>query len=81
MGFLSKLLGVQKGGGAAKPTPADLSAQRDALAARLMTPERAALIARALDVQRSKQAVLRELSDRMGQERMAEILRRMMDER
>lgn len=81
MGFLSKLLGTPKPADSAGPTPADLSAQREALAERLMTPERAELIARALEVQRSKQQVFKELADKVGQERMAEILRRMMEQR
>ena len=81
MGFLSKLLGAPKPAEPPKPTQVELSAQREALAERLMTPERAALIAHALEVQRSKQQVFKELADKVGQERMAEILSRMMEQR
>jgi hypothetical protein len=81
VGFLSKLLRPQKAAAPAAPSAAQLSAQREALAERLMTPERAELIARALEVQRSKQAVFKELADKVGQERMAEMIRRMMDQR
>jgi hypothetical protein len=80
VGVLSKLFGVKPATPAA-PTAAALSAQREALAERLMTPERAELIAHALEVQRSKQQVFKELADKVGQERMAEILRRMMEKR
>ena len=78
MGILSKLFGAPK---PAAPTPEELSAQRQALAAQIMTPEREALIARALEVQRSKQAVFKEMADKVGQERMAEMIRRMMEQR
>lgn len=82
MGLLSKLFAAPKPAARkAAPGPADLVAQREALAERLMTPERAELIARALEVQRSKQQVFKELADKVGQERMAEILRRMMEKR
>lgn len=81
MGFLAKLLRPPKPAEPAKPSPADLAAQREMLAERLMTPERAALIAHALEVQRSKQQVFKELAEKVGQERMAEMIRRMMDER
>lgn len=80
MGFLSKLLGKPRQTAPAAPTPDQLSAQRAALAEKLITPERAELIARALEVQRSKQAIFKELTDKIGQERMAEALRRMMNE-
>lgn len=80
MGVLSKLFGA-KPAAPAEPSAAALTAQREALAERLMTPERAELIARALEVQRSKQQVFKELADKVGQERMAEILRRMMEKR
>jgi hypothetical protein len=78
VGILNKLFGAPK---PAAPTQADLSAQRQALAAQIMTPEREALIARALEVQRSKQAVFKEMADKVGQERMAEMIRRMMEQR
>ena len=82
MGIPSKLFGAPKPAArAATPTPAALTAQREALAERLMTPERAELIARAMEVQRSKQAVFKELADKVGQERMAEMIRRMMEKR
>ena len=82
MRFLARLLSPPKPAEEpARPGPGDLAARREALAERLMTPERAALIARALEVQRSKQQVFRELADKVGQERMAEMIRRMMDER
>jgi len=80
VGVLSKLFGAKPAAPTA-PTAAALTAQREALAERLMTPERAELIARALEVQRSKQQVFKELADKVGQERMAEILRRMMEKR
>lgn len=80
MGFLSKLLGKPRQAPPAAPTPEELSAQREALAEKLITPERAELIARALEVQRSKQAIFKELTEKIGQERMAEALRRMMNE-
>ncbi len=82
MGILSKLFSSPKPAArSATPTPASVSAQREALAERLMTPERAELIARAMEVQRSKQAVFKELADKVGQERMAEMIRRMMEKR
>lgn len=81
MGFLSKLLGASKPPKAAPPTRGALAGQRQALAERLMTPERAELIARALEVQRAKQQVFKELADEVGQERMAEMIRRMMNQR
>lgn len=88
MGILTKLFPPPKpakasGKSAAKPagrpTAAELSAQRQALAERLITPEREALIARALEVQRSKQQVFDELASQVGQERMAEAIKRMME--
>ena len=84
MGILTKLFPPPKPAkSAAKPsaapTAAQLSAQRQALAERLITPEREALIARALEVQRSKQQVFDELANQVGQERMAEAIKRMME--
>ncbi len=86
MGFLSKLFTPPKPAApsnsrAAQPTAAQAASQRQALAERLVTPERAALIAHALDVQRSKQQVFDELANEVGQERMAEMIRRMMEKR
>ncbi|GIK98153.1 MAG: hypothetical protein BroJett029_23620 [Alphaproteobacteria bacterium] len=81
VGFLAKLLRSRKPAESAKPSQGDLATQREALAGRLMTPERAALIAHALEVQRSKQQVFKELAEKVGQERMAEMIRRMMEQR
>lgn len=81
VGFLSKLFAPSKPAAPTKSTAAQLSNQRQELAERLVTPERAALIAHALDVQRSKQQVFDELANEVGQERMAEMIRRMMEKR
>ena len=54
-------------------------AQRQALAAKLLTPERQTRLAEAMQVQAAKQRLQRSLKSDLGQQQTAEALRRLLD--
>jgi len=82
MGFLSKGLAPRPPAvRAGRVDAAAAQAQRRDLQERLMTPERERLIAQAFEVRRAKAKVLEELADEVGQERLAEALRRMLGDK
>ena|SRR5437899_7647860 len=89
MGLWSRLFGspaktgVAKAGSAkakgAKPSTGDLLAQRQALAEKLLTPERQARLAEAMQVQAAKQRLQKNLKSGDGQQQTAEALRRLLN--
>lgn len=83
MGFLRNLFmgSAARRRATAKPAaPEAIEEQRRQLEKQVMTPERQELIAQAMAVRQSKQALLKELETSVGAERMAEALRRMMND-
>lgn len=54
-------------------------AQRQALAAKLLTPERQSRLAEAMQVQAAKQRLQRNLQSDLGQQQTAEALRRLLN--
>jgi hypothetical protein len=65
-----------------RATPADdARKRRRKLGKQLMTPEREALIARAMAVRQAKQDLLGDLADSAGTKRVADVIRRMMDDK
>lgn len=91
MGLWSRLFGSsapsQDGGskgkdikpGNKKPDAKDLLAQREALAKKLLTPERQARLAEAMQVQAAKQRLHKSLGSDQGQRQAADALRRMLN--
>ena len=83
MGLWAKLFGAPSGKtpssapGTAK-TASDLMAQRQALANRLLTPERQERLAQAMQVQAAKQRLNRNMASGQGQQDLASALRDLM---
>ena len=92
MGLWAKLFGAPAGKASsqAKPSPqgmatptaakatAELMAQRQALANRLLTPERQERLAQAMQVQAAKQRLNRNMASGQGQQHLASALRDLM---
>jgi sRNA-binding protein len=86
MGLWSRLFGsASKAKAGAKKimlagSPAgEALAQRQALAAKLLTPERQSRLAEAMQVQAAKQRLQRNLQSDLGQQQTAEALRRLLN--
>jgi hypothetical protein len=79
MGLFGKLFGGSTPSKApAAPTKQDLMAQRQALASKLMTPERQERLVQAFEVQAAKQKLQQGLKSDSGQRQLAEKLQRLM---
>lgn len=87
MGLWAKLFGAPAGKAsslsksspqAAAKTASDLMAQRQALASRLLTPERQERLAQAMQVQAAKQRMNRDMASDQGQQHLASALRDLM---
>jgi hypothetical protein len=86
MGLWAKLFGLQKKTGAgtsqgvaqSKGQTSDLMKQRQALAERLLTPERQERLAQAMQVQAAKQRLNRNLGSENGQQHLAGALRELL---
>jgi hypothetical protein len=86
MGLWGRLFGAQgkvsrpqAKNGAARPATDELLAQRQALAQKLLTPERQARLAEAMQVQAAKQQLQKSLKSGQGQQQAADALRRLLD--